>query len=56
LCNKFRGDALDESVIDRRVDEILAAQGLTRAVIEERMNSAARAIRGKGWNGPLSGS
>jgi hypothetical protein len=43
--NKSRGDTLDEAVIERRVDEILAAQGLTRAVIEERMNAAATAIR-----------
>jgi hypothetical protein len=43
--NKSHGDTLDDAVIERRVDEILAAQGLTRAVIEERMNAATRAIR-----------
>jgi hypothetical protein len=43
--NKSHGDTLDEAVIERRVDEILAAQGLTRAVIEERMTSAATALR-----------
>lgn len=39
--NQSYGDRLDEEAIDRRADEILAEQGLTRAVIEARIAAAA---------------
>jgi len=39
--NQSLGDTLDDESIDRRVDEILAEQGLSRAVVEQRMSAAA---------------
>lgn len=39
--NQSYGDRLDEEAIDRRADEILAEQGLTRAAIEARIAAAA---------------
>ncbi len=38
--NQSYGDRLDEEAIDRRAEEILAEQGLTRAVIEARIAAA----------------